>query len=62
LKIHRKDFTKHDAAMLGAPTLARLYGKAAEHAGAQRRWIALDPSAATEVGIGQGAVTDGTDD
>src|SRR5271163_3722836 len=60
-KIRPQVLTKNDAAMLGAPTIARRHGKAAKHAATQRRRIALDPSASTEVGISQRAVAYGID-
>ena len=58
LRAGRYVLTKDDTAVLPAPALASLDGGATEHAAAQRYRIALDPSAAEEVGISQRADND----
>src|SRR5580658_3321962 len=56
-----KSSPEYDAAMLGAPALARCHGRATEHPAARRCRIALDPSASTEAGIGRHTVANAID-
>src|SRR5580658_8091460 len=56
-----KSSPEYDAAMLGAPALARCHGRATEHGASRRCRIALDASASTEAGIGQRTVANAID-